>query len=90
MILRKDYPGAAAGVDIGTLLWTDGGSRYFLLMVDLYTRLIEVMPLHDQSYDSVRKAFEQACIYLGDGVPEVIITDQGSARTSGSSVNLSG
>ena len=45
--LEQDYPGAAVGVDIGTLPWGDGEYRYFLLMVDLFSRLIEIMPHMD-------------------------------------------
>ena len=78
MILGKDYPGAAVGVDIGTLPWGDGEYRYFLVMVDLFTRLVELMPLHDQSAESVIAAFEQGWVYAGHGVPEIVITDQGS------------
>ena len=84
--MKKIYNQAASRINetrekalLGQQLeWADGEFRYFLLMVDLYTRLIEVMPLHDQSYDSVRRAFEQGWIYQGHGVPEVVLTDQGS------------
>ena len=76
--LEQDHPGGAVGVDIGTLPWGDGEYRYFLLMVDLFTRLIEIMPLHDQTCESVIRAFEQGWIYRGHGVPQMILTDQGS------------
>ena len=78
MVLGKDYPGAAVGVDIGTLPWADGEFQYFLLMVDLFPRLIEIVPLHDQTYESVVIAFEKRWIYQGHGVPEIVVTDQGS------------
>ena len=44
MILGKDNPGAAVGVDIGTLPWGDGEYRYFLVMTYLVTRLVELSP----------------------------------------------
>ena len=40
MSLGGDFPGSAVAVDIGTLPWADGEFRYFLLMVDLFTRLV--------------------------------------------------
>ena len=78
VLLGKSYPGSAVGVDIGTLPWADDEYRYFILMVDLFTRQIELMPLHDQTYQSVVKAFEQGWVYRGHGVPEIVLTDQGS------------
>ena len=41
MILGKNYPGAAVVVDIGTLPWGDGEYRYFLVIVDFFTHLVE-------------------------------------------------
>ena len=78
MVLGRDSPGAVVVIDIGTLPWVDGEFRYFLLMMDLLTRLIEVVLLHDQTYKSVVTAFEQGWIYQDHGVPEIIVTDQGS------------
>ena len=78
VLLGKSYPGSAVGVDIGTLPWADGEYCYFLLMVDLFTRQIELMPLHDQTYQSVVKAFEHGWVYRGHGIPDIILTDQGS------------
>ena len=78
LVLGKDYPGGAVGVDIGTLPWGDGEYRYFLMMVDLFTCLVELMPLHNQSAESVVAAFERGWVYRGHGTPEIVITDQGS------------
>ena len=47
-------------------------------MVGLFTRLIEIIPLHDQTCESVIRAFEQGWIYRGHGVLQMILTDQGS------------
>ena len=51
MKIGEGIPGEAVAIDIGTLPWTDdehSGYRYFLLMVDLFTRYVEVLPLKDQ------------------------------------------
>ena len=51
MKIGQGIPGEAMAMDIGTLPWTDypgEGYRYFLLMVDLFTRYVEVQPLRDQ------------------------------------------
>ena len=74
----KDQPGSAVGMDFGTLPWADGEFRYFLLIVDLFTRMIELVPLHDQTVDSIIVAFQQGWIYRGHGVPELVVTDQGA------------
>ena len=47
-------------------------------MVDLFSRLIELVPLRDQTFASVVVAFEQGWVCQGHGVPEIIITEQGS------------
>ena len=47
------------GIDIGTLPWSEDGHRYFLLMVDLFTRYIEVQPLKDRHAKTLVEAFEQ-------------------------------
>ena len=58
----KVIPGEAIGMDIGTLPWSDSHGdnyRYFLLMVDLVTRYVELQPLRDQEANSILEAFEQ-------------------------------
>ena len=79
MNISKGTPGYAVGIDVGTLPWAEGGYRYFLLMVDLFTRYIELYPLADQEASSLVKAFEQGWIYRGHGVPVKILSDQGSS-----------
>ena len=36
-------PGDLVAIDIATLPWTDGGFRYFLCMVDMFSRFIELV-----------------------------------------------
>ena len=79
MRISNGTPGYAVGIDVGTLPWAEGGYRYFLLMVDLFTRYIELYPLADQEAGSLVKAFEQGWIYRGHGVPVKILSDQGSS-----------
>ena len=75
MNISNGTPGYAVGIDVGTLLWAEGGYRYFLLMVDLFTRYIELYPLADQEASSLVKAFEQGWIYRGHGVPVKILSN---------------
>ena len=68
MDISGSTPGYAVGIDVGTLPWAEGGYLYFLLMVDLFSRYMEVYPLKDQEATSLVKAFEQGWIYRGHGV----------------------
>ena len=45
---HQGIPGYAVGIELGTLPWSKDGHRYFLLMLDLLTRYIEVLTLKDQ------------------------------------------
>ena len=79
MNISKGITSIAVGIDVGTLPWAEGGNRYFLLMVDLFTRYVELFPLADQEASSLVKAFEQGWIYRGHGVRTRILSDQGSS-----------
>ena len=75
---NEGIPGYAVGIDIGTLPWSEDDYRYFLLIVDLFSRHIEIAPLRDQRATTLVEAFEHSWIYRGHGVPKVILSDQGS------------
>ena len=75
--LRKNFFWPKMGKDV-TLPWSEDGHRYFLLMVDLFSRHIEIEPLKDQRAATLIRAFEHGWIYRGHGVPSVILSDQGS------------
>ena len=79
--MRIGHPGEAMAMEIGTLPWTDypgEGYRYFLLMVDLFMRYVEVQPLRDQEANSILAAFQQGWLYRGHGMPSIILTDRGA------------
>ena len=81
MKIGQGIPGEAMAMDIGTLPWTDypgEGYRYFLLMVDLFTRYVEVQPLRDQEASSILASFQQGWVYRGHGMPSIVLTDRGA------------
>ncbi|KAI6650044.1 Retrovirus-related Pol polyprotein from transposon 17.6 [Oopsacas minuta] len=63
-------------MDIGTLPWTDEKFRYFLCMVDVFTRYIELVPLQEQTAASLIREFERGWIFRGHGVPRGLLSDQ--------------
>ena len=73
----KAQPGAWVALDIGTLPWGDGMFRYFALIVDLFSRYVELIPLRDQTAESIAEAFLVGWIFRGHGIPDVLLTDQG-------------
>ena len=62
---------------MGPLAYTSSGKRYILVATDLFSRWVETMPLADQSAKSVAKAFLE-CVILRHGVPQTLLTDQGT------------
>ena len=68
MDVNGDIPAYAVGIDVGTLPWSEDGHRYFLLMVDLFSRHIEIEPLKDQRAATLIRAFEHGWIYRGHGI----------------------
>ena len=51
-------PGDLIAMDIATLPWSDENYRYFLCIMDVFTRYIEAIPLKDQKACSIVKEFE--------------------------------
>ena len=81
MSIGSGVPGEAVAMDVGTLPWSDdpnGGYRYVLLMVDLFTRYVELRPLKDQETDTILDAFQMGWVYRGHGMPRIVLTDQGA------------
>jgi transposase InsO family protein len=73
--LCKWEPRYAVAMDIATLPWADG-HRYFLLIVDLFARFVELVPLRNQSAESICGAFRYGWV-LKHGIPSVLVSDQG-------------
>ena len=69
-------PGDLIAMDIATLPWSDENYRYFLCIVDVFTRYIEAIPLKHQKACSIVKEFENGWVFRGHGVPKGILTDQ--------------
>ena len=69
-------PGDLIAMDVATLPWSDDTYRYFLCMVDVFTRYIEAVPLKDQKAESLVREFENGWIYRGHGVPKGVLSDQ--------------
>ncbi|KAI6653953.1 52 kDa repressor of the inhibitor of the protein kinase-like [Oopsacas minuta] len=68
-ILGRKFPVKQA-MDIGTLPWTNdecSGYRYFLLMVELSTRYVEILRLKDQEMCTLLNAFVQRWVYRDFG-----------------------
>lgn len=68
-------PRKTIAMDVGTLPWSASGYRYFLTVVDLFSRYAEFIPMKDQTADSVLQSFMSGWVY-SHGLPEIIITDQ--------------
>ena len=68
-------PRKTVAMDVGTLPWSASGYRYFLVVVDLFSRYAEFIPMKDQTANSVLKAFMTGWVY-SHGLPEILITDQ--------------
>ncbi len=62
-------------MDIATLPWSEDGYRYFLLVVDLFAKYVELMAMKDQTATTVASAFRDGWVYK-HGVPRVLVTDQ--------------
>ena len=51
--------------------------RYFVCIIDVFTRYMELIPLQDQSAVSLAREFQCGWIFRGHGVPKGLLTDQG-------------
>ena len=69
-------PRSTIAIDVATLPRSRDGYRYLLVIVDLFSRYVELVPLKDQTADSVCSAVRSEWIHR-HGPPQRIITDQG-------------
>ena len=55
----------------------NGGYRYFLLIVDLFSHYVEAIPLKEQTATSIVNTFMEGWVYCRDSVLNIMLTDQG-------------
>lgn len=67
---------------VGPLPITTEGNKYVLVFVDHFTKFAEALPLRDQKAETVARAFVER-IVLRHGVPQQLLTDQGTNFVSG-------
>ena len=75
-IQEYQYPRAMVSFDIATLPWAANGFRYVLIIVDLFAKFVEAVPLKSQDAKSIAKAFMDGWV-LRHGYPLVLLSDQG-------------
>ena len=61
--------------DVATLPWSSNQHRYFLLMIDMYSRYIELRAMKDQEGPTIKQAILQQWIYR-HGKFQVALSDQ--------------
>jgi transposase InsO family protein len=64
----------------GPLRTTRKRNKYFLVVVDEFSRFVKIFPTKDCSSSSVVTCFEQVC--LEEGIPEEVLTDNGTHFTA--------
>ena len=62
--------------DVATLPWSKDGFRYVLIMVDLFSKYVEAMPMKDQTAQSITEALDSGW-FLRHGYPLALLSDQG-------------
>ena len=68
--------GNAVAMDVATLPWSDGQYRYFLLIVDIFTRYVELVPMQEQKAVNIGDSFMSCWVYR-HGLPRILISDGG-------------
>ena len=53
--------------DIATLPWAENGDRCFLLVLDIFSRFLELVPMKNQTAQTLIDAFKQARVKNVDG-----------------------
>jgi hypothetical protein len=66
----------------GPLSRTQAGNRYFLVIVDDFSRFLKVFPVRDCSAETTKKCFIRLC--FDEGVPRQVLSDNGSHFTASS------
>ena len=68
-------PRCVIAFDVGVLPWATDSYRYFLVIVDLFSKYIEVAPMKNQQADNICKALTNYWIYR-HGKPRIAVSDQ--------------
>ena len=76
IILDRPEPTRAIAADIAVLPWGAEGYRYMLIIVDLFSKFVEIVAMRDQTAESVRSGLENWWLYRY-GMPDSLLTDQG-------------
>ena len=74
--LNVAEPRRMIATDIAVLPWSADRYRYILIIVDLFSKFVEVVAMQDQTAEFVRNAIETGWVYRY-GVPDVLLSDQG-------------
>ena len=69
-------PREVIAYDVATLPWATSDHRYFLLLVDLFSKYIELVPMADQESETISNAIQNGWIYR-HGPPVTVLSDQG-------------
>lgn len=74
---KLGYPFSRVGLDmIGSLPRTRAGNKYIIVLVDYLTKRMEAEPLKEIGSNDVTKFLKK--VFARHGVPELLITDNGS------------
>ena len=63
-------------MDIATLPTSQNGNRYVVTVTDLFTKHVKLFPVPNQTAVTVTRCFFEH--YINFGIPETVLTDQGS------------
>ena len=74
--IQASRPREAIAYDIATLPYANTNHRHFLLIVDTFSKFIELVPLFDQESHSIIQGLSDGWIYR-HGPPVSVLSDQG-------------
>jgi Integrase zinc binding domain/Integrase core domain len=67
---------------LGPLTPTDKGNRFLLVVTDRFTKLTRAYPLASTTAEVVAKTFSDGWVASGYGIPQVLLTDNGTQFVS--------
>ena len=69
-------PRAVIAMDVATLPWSEDGYRYILVIVDLFSKHIEIGAMKDMLAQTIKETLEQTWVNK-HGLPQILLSDQG-------------